>query len=302
MKHQKPQMFVSWSLRHRGAALAIGLCLSWLLVTGERLPAQAKKKKPLAGPEDVTFRTKDQKLLAGTYYASNQGKEAPVVVLLHMKGGNRLVWRILAPKLQQQGFAVITVDLRGHGQSKGGSSTTAKKKATKKKSKGKSKRRNVEDVNLRPQDYHAMVRLDLEAVKKFIYEQHQEQKLNMRKMGIVAAGMSSAVAVNFAARDWNKEPYEDGLGSARTPRGQDVRALVLLSPQPAGPVPEGKVWSPEHGHWHGKPTGVRVNPALKRNATPRAQPPGPPPEGKIWSAEHGHWHNAPKESDGGVSN
>lgn len=24
-------------------------------------------------------------------------------------------------------------------------------------------------------------------------------------------------------------------------------------PQPAGAVPEGKVWSPEHGHWHDKP-------------------------------------------------
>jgi hypothetical protein len=24
-------------------------------------------------------------------------------------------------------------------------------------------------------------------------------------------------------------------------------------PQPAGPVPPGKVWSPEHGHWHDKP-------------------------------------------------
>jgi hypothetical protein len=24
-------------------------------------------------------------------------------------------------------------------------------------------------------------------------------------------------------------------------------------PQPAGPVPPGKVWSPEHGHWHDAP-------------------------------------------------
>jgi len=25
---------------------------------------------------------------------------------------------------------------------------------------------------------------------------------------------------------------------------------VQNTPQPAGPVPPGKVWSPEHGHWH----------------------------------------------------
>jgi hypothetical protein len=24
----------------------------------------------------------------------------------------------------------------------------------------------------------------------------------------------------------------------------------LNVPQPKGPVPEGKIWSPEHGHWH----------------------------------------------------
>ena len=27
---------------------------------------------------------------------------------------------------------------------------------------------------------------------------------------------------------------------------------VQNTPQPAGPVPAGKVWSPEHGHWHDK--------------------------------------------------
>lgn len=27
---------------------------------------------------------------------------------------------------------------------------------------------------------------------------------------------------------------------------------------------------------------------------PGPQPPGPVPEGKVWSTEHGHWHDAPK--------
>lgn len=34
--------------------------------------------------------------------------------------------------------------------------------------------------------------------------------------------------------------------------GQTARSTPV--PQPDGPVPEGKVWSPEHGHWHDKPT------------------------------------------------
>lgn len=53
------------------------------------------------------------------------------------------------------------------------------------------------------------------------------------------------------------------------------------APQPPGPVPEGKVWSADHGHWHDAPRA------------PASQPPGPAPEGKVWSADHGHWHDAP---------
>lgn len=74
-----------------------------------------------------------------------------------------------------------------------------------------------------------------------------------------------------------------------------------LQPQPPGPVPEGKVWSPEHGHWHdvqaGDDAGHQVNPinmpAARTGLNPGPPPPGPAPEGKEWSYEHGHWHNIP---------
>ena len=75
-----------------------------------------------------------------------------------------------------------------------------------------------------------------------------------------------------------------------------------LYPQPAGPVPPGKVWSPEHDHWHdaASPTGASTplapismpQPAAP-TYTPGPPPPGPAPEGKYWSTEHGHWHNVP---------
>lgn len=56
-------------------------------------------------------------------------------------------------------------------------------------------------------------------------------------------------------------------------------------PQPAGDPPPGKIWSPEHGHWHDAP-------ALQGQTGAAPQPPGEAPEGKVWSAEHGHWHDA----------
>ena len=62
---------------------------------------------------------------------------------------------------------------------------------------------------------------------------------------------------------------------------------------PPGPAPPGKVWSPEHGHWH---DGATVSPATTPRSVlnkPQTQPPpGEAPPGKEWSPEHGHWHDA----------
>ena len=78
-------------------------------------------------------------------------------------------------------------------------------------------------------------------------------------------------------------------------QGTQSSAGTAFTPQP-GPAPAGKVWSPEHGHWHDAPgtipsTAPNAFPGQTAQSTP--QPPGPAPEGKVWSAEHGHWHDAP---------
>jgi hypothetical protein len=50
-------------------------------------------------------------------------------------------------------------------------------------------------------------------------------------MGIIGAESSAIVAACFAANDWSKAPYDDAPAQEmKTPRGQDVRALVFLSP------------------------------------------------------------------------
>lgn len=47
----------------------------------------------------------------------------------------------------------------------------------------------------------------------------------------------------------------------------------------------GRVWSPEHGHWHEAGGGSHAG------RVPAPGPPGPAPPGKAWSYEHGHWHD-----------
>ncbi len=77
-----------------------------------------------------------------------------------------------------------------------------------------------------------MAAIDLEAVKDFLLVEHQNEKLNIRKTGIVAAGSSAMVASAFAVADWDKKPYPDAPTlDLRTPRGQDVRSLMMISPK-----------------------------------------------------------------------
>lgn len=224
----------------RAAALSISFFKGWssaLLATVAAIflasgpcAAPAQGAPPPEGTGIVrVLSTHDDWQIYITFYPApgdkeNLLKEAPVIILLHGDKENRLVWegqRGLAPHLQEVGYAVITVDLRKHGQS------TNVRVAGDSPAGGK----NVEGANIHSEDFRNMVEQDLEAVKHFIYEQHQAKRLNMNKLGIVGAESSAAVAACFAAADWNKEPYDDAPSDEmKTRRGQDVRAIVLLSP------------------------------------------------------------------------
>ncbi|MCA9010977.1 MAG: hypothetical protein KDB01_14595 [Planctomycetaceae bacterium] len=178
-------------------------------------------------PQTIAWPAGDGFPLQMTYYpalesANPMGLEnAPVVILLHGEKGRRLDWdkgsaiggRETVPQLLQEkgGYAVITVDLRKHGDSV---------------------LPNKSDDTVQPNDYLAMVAADLGAMKKYIYEEHQKKNLNMNRLGIVGIDITAPIALAFAEVDWRMVPYDDAaLAMDRTPRGQDVRALVLISPQ-----------------------------------------------------------------------
>jgi len=208
---------------------ATGWCGLVLAVPEARAQAKAQPKKALS--EDRTLVTKDGVPIRCTYFPSGAGKDSAVVVLLHGKRGNRLVWQTgvgnypgYAQALQQNGFAVVTVDLRGHGESVPGSAgvPAANKKA--------------DEIKLTPPITQAMVRQDLEAVKRFLLEEHEKQQLNINKLAIVGADFSTHVALSYAVLDWSKLPYDDApVEAQKTPRGKDVRALILLSPDATVP-------------------------------------------------------------------
>lgn len=71
-----------------------------------------------ADAERVEFETSDGVRIVADFYAPKPGKHAaPMAILLHMYGENRASWKSLAKPLCESGFAVLAVDLRGHGES-----------------------------------------------------------------------------------------------------------------------------------------------------------------------------------------
>lgn len=63
---------------------------------------------------DVWISTEDGLSLSSTYYSSESDEG---VILLHMLDHDRHTWDSFAEKLQDEGYHVISLDLRGHGES-----------------------------------------------------------------------------------------------------------------------------------------------------------------------------------------
>lgn len=65
--------------------------------------------------EKVILKTKDGLDIIGDYYNLSNSKRG--VLLLHMMPADRKSWWDLAIKLEDTGFKVLAIDLRGHGES-----------------------------------------------------------------------------------------------------------------------------------------------------------------------------------------
>lgn len=192
--------------------------LSLVVFQAECLRAQpAGSAARPAPPEEIYLTTKDNVRLAATYYPSNVGRDAVPIVMLHDYKEGRTIFNSVAQALQAptdprvKSHAVITVDLRGHGGSTlavGLNGQTVE----------------IDAARLQPIDFEDMVRFDMEAVRKFLVERNDAEELNLNKLCLVGGGMGANVALIWSAVDWATPPL------AQRKQGQDVKALVLASP------------------------------------------------------------------------
>jgi pimeloyl-ACP methyl ester carboxylesterase len=180
--------------------------------------AQNDPKKKVPEPQQVELRDKNgapltrDVLIKATYYPGTKGKETIPLIMVHGWKGSRSEFDGLASALQRdQGYAILAVDLRGHGES-----TTVLIGNNPKP---------LEADRINPAHWEAMVESDLEACKQYLMDKHNNGELNIEKLGIIAADTGAVVAMNYAVRDWHWPILAGGFK-----QGQDVKCLILLSP------------------------------------------------------------------------
>jgi pimeloyl-ACP methyl ester carboxylesterase len=187
--------------------------------------ASAQSSRPAPPSEVISLQTRDGVQLKATYYPSSlrgtpRGKQVTPVVMLHDYKNTRAIFASLAQQLQspveghadRPSFAVITVDLRAHGDST--------KQIT-----PDGFTFELDAAKLDRAGLLAMAMLDMEAVRSFLVAKNDAGELNLNKLCLVGAGMGANVAANWAAQDWAAPALAIGK------QGQDVKGLVLVSPR-----------------------------------------------------------------------
>ncbi|MCC7476428.1 MAG: alpha/beta fold hydrolase [Pirellulales bacterium] len=254
------------------ARLVLGVCFAW---AG---PSFALGQQGAPASQAVSLTTRDGVELKGAFYAaavrpgSAEAKQVTPVILLHDHKGTRGVYGSLVQKLAASGhaadnaaegrqatFAVLAVDLRAHGESTKQVWPTGETDT-------------LDAAKLTKEGLFAMAAFDMEAIRGYLVDKNDAGELNLNKLCLVGSGMGASVVANWAARDWAAPPLAVGK------QGQDVKALVLISPRWSfnglsmqepmkfAPLKEGADWLLVGGSGDSKVKGdlVRIQKQLER--------------------------------------
>ena len=170
--------------------LAAGLAAP---ITAPHLPGHRSGAGDAA---NVEIRASDNTELAASFFPpidkASAGSPTPGVLMVHDAGADRHQLDDMAQKLQKAGFAVLTVDLRGHGQSRGENGAWSE----------------LDDEE--KSRVWALATLDIEAAADWLLSQGQVHSTNLSVVGL---GSGCALALRHAKRDEN------------------VRCVVLMGPR-----------------------------------------------------------------------
>jgi pimeloyl-ACP methyl ester carboxylesterase len=127
----------------------------------------------------VRLTTADDVGISAAYYAPLTNP-APALLLLHDYGKSRDEWSGFVPPLQRAGFAVLAIDLRGHGEST--RQLTARGP------------QNLDYHKFEPRDFQDML-LDVDAAFNWITAQ---AGIDRNRVAIAGSGLGANLAVRYA--------------------------------------------------------------------------------------------------------
>lgn len=175
-------------------------------------PAKAQSK----GGMPVSFETVDKVMIEGNYYPSNKGKKATTVLILHdfdlVKGGSCRTEQIddLASSLQEKGFAVLTFDFRGFGQSTQVKETfwtssinqgIAHKSGTKGGPKTFTYKQFPRNTN-----YIRNLVNDVAAARNYMDNENDGGQLNSRSLVVIGAGQGATIGMMWMESEFKRFP------------------------------------------------------------------------------------------------
>lgn len=143
-----------------------------------------------APTREVVFTTADSVTIHGTLYLCDGNQKSPALVLLHMLKQKRQDWDAFAREAVQAGFVVLTIDLRGHGQSV------------------KAASRTLDVKEFSNAEFAAM----LEDVKSAVSFLRNEASVDANCLSLIGASIGANLALKYAATD------------------TAIQSIVLLSP------------------------------------------------------------------------
>src|SRR4051794_29809238 len=150
--------------------------------------------QPGTSAESVALVTRDGVQLKISYFPSSarkgtpQAKQVTPVVLLHDYKSSRAVFAPLVEKFQgpaggdstRPQFAVVTVDLRAHGESV-------------KQVFANGAQADLDANKVNKDDLAAMAAYDMESVRNFLVEKNDAGDLNLNKLCLIGSGMGASV-------------------------------------------------------------------------------------------------------------
>jgi hypothetical protein len=184
--------------------------------------------------EKVRFTTVDGVEIQGTFFTGK--RNAPTIMMLHALGedSRKKSWVSLAESLNKEGYAVLTFDFRGHGQSTAIDSSLFWKIANNVAAvKGAPKKESIEYKDMSKAYFPVLVN-DIAAAKAFLDHRNDTGACNTSSFVVLGADTGATLGGIWLNAEWHRFRFEPLTFTtpatiAKISEGKDTIAAIWLS-------------------------------------------------------------------------